>query len=81
MLSPFPSSFVSQFLSKAGRSIDIEQNYSGQLASLIRMKTGIAVDSQMVKFNGRAISRNEVVEGVNEIMKKGTERLVLTYGV
>ncbi|MFQ5951757.1 MAG: 2-oxoacid:acceptor oxidoreductase subunit alpha, partial [Candidatus Geothermarchaeales archaeon] len=81
MLSPFPVSFVSQFLSKAGRTIDIEQNYSAQLGSLIRMKTGITVDNYVVKFNGRAISRDEAVEGVNQIIKKGTKRLVLTYGI
>jgi len=59
-----PTSFVDRVLSTAGQKIMVENNYSAQMAGLIREKTGIAMDNKIVKFDGRPFSQNEVYEGV-----------------
>ncbi|MEM3318225.1 MAG: hypothetical protein QXT80_01605, partial [Thermoplasmatales archaeon] len=57
--------------------ISVEQNYSGQLADLIREKTGIEADSRIVKFNGRAIAYEELVNALK--MVPDERRVVLSY--
>lgn len=41
--------------------IDVEQNYTGQLAKLIRQETGIKMEHALLKFDGRQISAQEIV--------------------
>jgi len=81
LLLPFPVPEVTRHLAKAKRLIDIEMNYSAQLAGLIREKTGFAVDDTVVKFNGRPISADEVEAAVRGIVAGKTRgRVVLTFG-
>jgi 2-oxoglutarate ferredoxin oxidoreductase subunit alpha len=82
LLTPFPSEYVSEVLGRAKRKIDIEMNFSGQLASLIRQHTGIDMDHLVVKYNGRPISRDEVLESVKKIMTDShtPRKVVLTHG-
>jgi 2-oxoglutarate ferredoxin oxidoreductase subunit alpha len=81
LLSPLPSDDVAELLQKAKRRVCIENNYSGQLAGLVRETTGIAMDHLIVKFNGRPITMHEVYDAVKEILS-GTapRRMVLTHG-
>jgi 2-oxoglutarate ferredoxin oxidoreductase subunit alpha len=65
-MSPFPSDLVTKYLSNAKRKVLVENNYSGQLGALIREYTGIAMDSKVLKYNGRPFSQNEVYDGVKE---------------
>ena len=51
-LSPFPAEEVEQVLKKAQNSVCFEQNYSGQLAKLIKQETGITVKS-ITKYDGK----------------------------
>ncbi|MEM4103995.1 MAG: 2-oxoacid:acceptor oxidoreductase subunit alpha [Thermoplasmatales archaeon] len=76
MMSPFPSEEVIKYL-KGKTVISVEQNYSGQLADLIREKTGIEADSRIVKFNGRAIAYEELVNALK--MVPDERRVVLSY--
>lgn len=76
MIEPFPVDEVTRYL-KGKYVIDIEQNFSGQLADIIREKTGIEVDSRIVKFNGRPIAYEELVDAIKEAQKN--KRVVLTY--
>ena len=76
MMEPFPVEEVMKFL-KGKRIITVEQNYSGQLADLLREKTGLETTSRIVKFNGRPIAFEEMVEVLSR--KKLKEREVLTY--
>ncbi len=78
-VNPFPSKQVEQVLSQAGRKIMIENNYSAQMAGIIREKTGIAVDNKIVKFDGRPFSQNEVYEGVKDILKNGARELTVSH--
>ncbi len=77
--SPFPTMLVEEVLSRAKRKIAIENNYTAQMAGIIREKTGIAVDSKLVKFDGRPFSQNEVYEGVKDILKNGKTEVTISH--
>lgn len=81
LLWPFPVEAVTKYLKKAEKIIDIEMNYSGQLASLLRRETGIQVHHKVLKWNGRPMSETEVFDAVCEIVKKHSEQVVLTAGM
>ncbi len=53
---PFPAEAVAGILSRARRLVAVESNYSGQMADLIRMKTGIEIKERILKYDGRALS-------------------------
>lgn len=63
-LNPFPSETVKKILSTSQRIIDIEANYSGQLANLIREKTGIEITERLLKYDGRPIYQEEIIDRV-----------------
>lgn len=81
MVHPLPKEYVAKVLSNASMKIDVEMNYSGQLAGIIREKTGILIDNYVLKYNGRPLSSTEVYESVkNVLLKKAPKRQVLTHG-
>ncbi|MFC1626794.1 2-oxoacid:acceptor oxidoreductase subunit alpha [Patescibacteria group bacterium] len=61
---PFPTESMKEILSKAKRVIDVEQNPSGQLASLIREHTGVLIEEKILKYDGRPFYPEEIVEKV-----------------
>jgi 2-oxoglutarate ferredoxin oxidoreductase subunit alpha len=79
MMEPFPSSYVSKFLSEATQVIDLEANYLGQLAELVRLRCGIIINKRILKYTGRLITEDEVTSSYNRILK-GEERIVLWGG-
>lgn len=81
LMLPFPTEFVAQVLSRARRRVNVEMNYSGQLGQVIREKTGFTMDASILKWNGRAISQNEIIEGVKRILQEQQSKVVLTHGV
>ncbi|HYY91286.1 MAG TPA: 2-oxoacid:acceptor oxidoreductase subunit alpha, partial [Candidatus Dormibacteraeota bacterium] len=82
LASPFPTGSVHDKLSKAKLAIDIEQNYSGQMASVIAEKTMIDIKNKVVKFNGRPMSQDEIYQSVKQIISNPSQnkRIVLTHG-
>jgi 2-oxoglutarate ferredoxin oxidoreductase subunit alpha len=92
MLNPFPIA-SDKILAKAKKLILVENNWGAQLGQLIRMNTGRMINSHILKYTGRPISLNELVDSVSKIMKKqvtperdpltgqSVERMVLTYGL
>jgi 2-oxoglutarate/2-oxoacid ferredoxin oxidoreductase subunit alpha len=78
-VNPFPSELVQGILSGSSRKIAIENNYTAQMAGLIRESTGIAVDNKVVKFDGRPFSQNEIYEGVRDVVKDGTREVTLSH--
>ncbi len=80
LMLPFPMEFVAQVLSRARRRVNVEMNYSGQLAQVIREKTGFTMDASILKWNGRAISENEIVDGVKRVLQAQESKVVLTHG-
>jgi 2-oxoglutarate ferredoxin oxidoreductase subunit alpha len=81
MVHPLPGEHIREILQKAERIIDVEMNYSGQLGGIIVEKTGIPMDFQIVKYNGRPMTTTEVYNALKLVMV-GTapKRQVLTYG-
>jgi len=66
-LYPFPTSAAKSILAGAKRLVDVEQNATGQLASLIYEHTGIAITEKLLKFNGRPFFPEEIIEGVSDL--------------
>jgi 2-oxoglutarate/2-oxoacid ferredoxin oxidoreductase subunit alpha len=67
LLSPFPAEEVVRALSRAKKLVDVEMNYSGQFAGLLREKTGISADHMVVKYNGRPMSCEEVYDALKQV--------------
>ena len=61
---PLPQKLLKEKAAAARQIINIEQNATGQLSGLIREKTGIACTSNILKYDGRQISGEEIVERV-----------------
>jgi 2-oxoglutarate ferredoxin oxidoreductase subunit alpha len=82
LASPFPTESVREKLSGAKLVIDIEQNYSGQMAAVIAEKTMIDIKNKILKFNGRPMSQDEIYQGVRQIISNPSQnrRVVLTHG-
>src|SRR2546428_4673930 len=82
LVSPFPTAAVQQRLFSAKLLVDIEQNYSGQMAAVIAEKTLIEIKNKIVKFNGRPMSRDEVYLAIRQILSnpEANRRVVLTHG-
>ncbi|MDF2523251.1 MAG: 2-oxoacid:ferredoxin oxidoreductase subunit alpha, partial [Clostridiales bacterium] len=59
---PLPQKQLKEKASQAKRIINIEQNATGQLADLIREQTGIVCTSSILKYDGRQICGEEIVE-------------------
>jgi len=78
-MSPFPTELVTKYLSTSNRKVLVEGNYSGQLGALIREQTGVAIDHKVLKYNGRALSQNEVYEGVKDAIKNGSKEVVMAH--
>ncbi len=58
---PLPQKLLTQSAASAAKIINVEQNYTGQLASLIRAETGIKTDASILKYDGRQLSGEEIV--------------------
>jgi len=69
-LSPFPTRKIKEKLEQSRHVIDIECNYSGQLAGLIREKTGIEIIDKLLKFDGRPFFKEEIVDKINSVLKR-----------
>ncbi|MFA5932803.1 MAG: 2-oxoacid:acceptor oxidoreductase subunit alpha [Microgenomates group bacterium] len=67
-MSPFPLD-AKEILDNAKILLDIECNFSGQLAEVIREKTGIEISNKLLKYDGRPIYPEEVIEKIKELLK------------
>ena len=71
-MNPLPVEFLTNVLSKAKHVVSVECNYTGQLADLIREKTGINIEDRYLKVDGRVIYPEEIVEKLNTV--KGVKK-------
>jgi len=67
-LWPFPVEKVRPFVAKAGKLISVEGNYTGQLASLIKMTMGLEVDDKILKYDGRTFSPEYILNNLKEML-------------
>lgn len=81
MISPFPTEQVRKALEGKKRVIDVEDNYCGQLGEVVKEKTGVAPNFQVLKYTGRPMTTTEVYDALKLILTgKGAERQVLMFG-
>ena len=60
-LWPFPEDEAARMLKACRHTVAVEQNYTSQLARLIRMCTGLSVDQTINKYDGRPFSPEDIV--------------------
>lgn len=65
LMRPFPAAEVRAALA-GKRAILVENNYTAQLGGLIREQTGIELPVQVLKYDGRPFSQEEMLEGLRE---------------
>jgi 2-oxoglutarate ferredoxin oxidoreductase subunit alpha len=62
---PLPVERTQQLL-EGRRAVDIENNYTAQLAKIIRMETGIDIPHKITKYDGRPFHGDEIAQLVRE---------------
>lgn len=80
LMNPFPSDLVAKYLSGAKMVIDLENNYTAQLASLVRQNTGIEIKNFILKYNGRHPTQDEVYAAIKKILDENERRVVMVSG-
>lgn len=61
---PLPQKLLKEKSAKARSILNVEQNATGQIAGLIREHTGIKCTGSILKYDGRQISAEEIIERV-----------------
>jgi 2-oxoglutarate/2-oxoacid ferredoxin oxidoreductase subunit alpha len=79
LMKPFPVDDVTAALAKAKQLVLVEENYSGQLGSLIREQTGVKIEQRILKFDGRPLSEDELVRELSKVLAGGTAEPVVTH--
>lgn len=68
-LEPLHEEQITEVLNKAKTAIAVEQNFTGQMRNLVRMKTGILIPHLINRYDGEPITVGEIVNQVKEIVK------------
>ncbi|EKD96023.1 MAG: hypothetical protein ACD_24C00216G0002 [uncultured bacterium] len=69
-MSPFPAEALTEMLSKSKYILNVECNYTGQMERLIRQNTKININESFLKYDGRQIYPEEIIDKVNNIRSK-----------
>jgi len=72
---PLDEKRLEKELAKAQYVIDVEGNYTAQLAQVVRTYTGRAVDNKILKYDGRPFTGAEIADAVKSRLKRVTLRL------
>jgi 2-oxoglutarate ferredoxin oxidoreductase subunit alpha len=79
LMRPFPAKEVEAVLRRAKRLVLVEENYSGQLGALVREKTGVDIESRILKFDGRPFSEDEVASALRAVLQGAAVEKVMTH--
>jgi 2-oxoglutarate ferredoxin oxidoreductase subunit alpha len=79
LLRPFPTEAVAAAIRLAKRTILVEGNYTCQLGNLIREMTGLSVDHEVPKYDGRPFSQEELVEALTRVAQTGGQRVFVSH--
>ena len=74
LLHPFPSDLVDTMIHGSKLLVDVEMNYSSQLASLIQQHMKRRIDYSIVKYNGRPMSSSEIYNAIKYIITGNAPR-------
>ena len=72
-LYPIDEDVVNEVLSKAGHSIIVECNYTGQFARFLRGETGFKADGHIRKYDGEPFMPHHIVDGARELLGEKTD--------
>ncbi|MBI3292507.1 MAG: 2-oxoacid:acceptor oxidoreductase subunit alpha, partial [Elusimicrobia bacterium] len=81
VLWPFLSEPVGNILNKARRIIVVENNYTGQLARLIRMETGIAAHDKLLKYDGEPFFPGETFAALKALIAQAPRHVEMVPDV
>jgi len=70
-LWPMKGDAIGKLLRQAKRLIDIEGNYTAQLARLLSSETGVRIADRIVKYDGEPFTPGPVVEQIKEMLRHG----------
>lgn len=70
VVAPFLSEEVHAVLSKCKRLVMIENNFTSQMARLIRMETGIHITDRILKYDGEPFFAGETYQQIKKILAK-----------
>ena len=70
-LWPLPEEETAAALGECRRTVVVEQNYTSQLARLLRMTTGTKVDGTLNKYDGRPFAPEEIAAGLGKEVASG----------
>jgi len=74
LLHPFPASLLETLIRGSKILVDIEMNYSAQLASMIEQCLKRKIDYTVVKYNGRPMSSSEIYNALKLIISGNAPR-------
>jgi 2-oxoglutarate ferredoxin oxidoreductase subunit alpha len=78
---PLHADTIIEVVSKAKRSIIVENNYSGQFYRYLRSETGLSVDGHIRKYDGEPFMPHHIVAGVLEQLAGKTDHFVPTQEI
>lgn len=70
-LAPFPTEKVASIIDSAKKTVVVENNFTGQLADIIREKTGRNVTRRILKYDGRPFYPEELHGAIKEVAAHG----------
>ena len=73
---PFHADVVTDIITRANRTIMVENNYSGQFFRYMRSETGVNVDGHIRKYDGEPFMPHHIVNGVLEQLAGKTQHSV-----
>ena len=73
---PFHADAIKGILSRAKKTIVVENNHSGQFARYLRSETGFSADGHIRKYDGEPFMPHHIVEGVLEQLAGKTNHYV-----
>ena len=77
LLHPFPSDRVKSLIDGYKPLVDIEMNYSSQLALLINENLSIRMDYLIAKYNGRPMSSSEIYDALVRVISGNAPRKII----
>ncbi len=67
-LWPFPRGKVVEALAGSEQIVNVEANYVGQFAQLMRAETGIECTGSILKYDGRCFTPDEIVDRFGKVV-------------
>jgi 2-oxoglutarate ferredoxin oxidoreductase subunit alpha len=65
---PLPAAAVGEMLQSIKRAVAVENNYSGQFASFLRMQTGYHIQERILKWDGRPLNPEFILAQLEEVL-------------